>query len=166
MKRKDKGSPNASLAKWKLFYQGKEIIDNYIAKIEKIYYAVHAVFLAIELSLLLVIILLHENLLAVTALLTILIVVVSIQLAFYAIMRSVLAQEVATKFLAIAILIAKKGIINLSPDIKKINSWYGYLARKIYSKKKFTSVDAHTYDVLSKEWSGSYGELLDAVEKL
>ena len=166
MKRKDKSSPNTSLAKWKLFYQGKEIIDNIIAKIEKIYYAVHAVFLTLELSLLLGIILLHENLLLVTVLLAILIVVGSIQIVFFTIMRSILAQEVATKLLAVAILIAKKGIINLSPDIKKINSWYGYLARKIYSKKKFTSSDAHTYDVLSKEWTGSYGELLDAVEKL
>jgi hypothetical protein len=67
---------------------------------------------------------------------------------------------------AVPLYVLKKGILNITPEILKVNTWYGRRARKIFANKKFTDGEVETFQVLSMDWNGSYGDLLDASKSL
>ena len=155
-----------SASKWKLFYEGKAEINKYLARVNKVYYSIQASFLLIELVILASIILLHSKIAVVSILLFFLIIIGFVQALFFTIMKSILAQEILIKFFAIGLLVFKKGVLNLSPEIVKVDKWYGRRARKIFASKKFTKDEVETFNILSEDWNGTYGDLLEAVRTL
>ena len=155
-----------TISKLKLFYEGKAEINKYLARVNKMYYSVHASFLLLELTILGSILLLHSKIAVVGILLTLLIIVGLIQAVFFIVMKSLLAQEILIKFFAIGLLVLKKGILNLSPEIVKADRWYGRRARKIFASKKFTKDEEKTFNILAEDWNGTYGDLLEAVRTL
>lgn len=152
--------------KGKLFFEGKAEIDKLFLNIQKVYYSVLAGLLLVELVIVSSILLFHSKSLLVLLLLITLGLVFLVQMVFFIVMRSVLAQELIVKFFAIGFLVLKKGVLNLSPEIVKADSWYGYLARKIFKSKKFTQEEAKTFAILAEDWNGSYGDLLITVRTL
>lgn len=154
------------MSKLKLFYEGKAELNKYLARVNKVYYSIHATFLLIELIILASIILLHSKIAVVSILLFFLIMVGFVQAVFFTVMKSILAQEVLIKFFAIGLLVFKKGVLNLSPEIVKADRWYGRRARKIFASKKFTKDEEETFNILAEDWNGTYGDLLEAVRTL
>ena len=119
-----------------------------------------------ELVIVACILLFHSKSLLVITLLVTLGLVFLLQIGLFIVMRSILAQELIVKFFAIGFLVMKKGVLNLSPEIVKADSWYGYLARKVFKSKKFTFEEAKTFAILAEDWNGSYGDLLITVRTL
>ena len=152
--------------KGKLFFEGKAEIDKLFFKIQKVYYGILAGFLLVDLLIVSSIILFHDKFILVNILLVCLAILALLQTVFFILMRSILAQELIVKFFAVGYLVFKKGVLNLSPDITKAESWYGYLARKIFKSKKFTIEEVETFTILAEDWNGTYGELLITVRTL
>jgi hypothetical protein len=164
--RKNKGYHNPDLSKWKLVYEAKAEIDLLISKVNKIYYSIHASYLLVELVILSCILILHKNNILVSLLLASLSLVFFTQTLFIIFMKSLLVQEYAMQLFAVPFYVLKKGILNITPEILKVNTWYGRRARKIFANKKFTDGEVETFQVLSKDWNGSYGDLLEASRSL
>ena len=163
---KIEGSLTQDLSKWKLVYEAKAEIDLLIAKVNKIYYSIHASFLLAELVLLSSILLLHKNNTLVSLLTSFLILAFFTQIAFTLFIKSILVQEHVMQLFAVTFYVLKKGILNITPEIIKVNKWYGRRARKIFASKKFTDGEVETFQTLSKDWNGSYGDLLEATRSL
>ena len=164
--RKNRGYHNPDLSKWKLIYEAKAEIDLLISKVKNHYYSVHAVFLIVELLLLSSILLLHSNIALVSVLLSFLVSAFIAQTLFFLFMKSLLVQEYTMQLFAVSFYVLEKGILNISPEIVKANKWYGRRARKIFASKKFTDGELETFQILSKDWNGSYGDLLEATRSL
>ena len=166
MFQKIEGSLTQDLSKWKLVYEAKAEIDLLIAKVNKIYYSIHAGFLLAELVLLSSILLLHKNNTLVILLSLLLILAFFTQIAFTLFIKSILVQEYVMQLFAVTFYVLKKGILNINPEVIKVNKWYGRRARKIFASKKFTDGEIETFQILSKDWNGSYGDLLEASKSL
>ena len=166
LRTKIKSNYPSAYSKVKFFYEGKAEFDNLVKKFERLYFEVHLGFVAIELSFLIAIILLHGSLIALSIGLILLGFVFAAQVAFFLFMRNYLYYQWFVKLFALSFLVIRKGVLNLRADVAGLNSWYGWRARRILKKKNFSKSEMETYTALLHEWSGSYGELLTAVRSL
>ena len=166
LRNKIKSSYPSSYSKVKFFYEGVAEFNDLVKKLEKLYYEVHMVFIAIELALLLSIISFHSSVIAVGIGLIFLGLVFTAQLTYFLFMRNNTYYQGVVKLFALSFLVIRRGILNLRADVVGLNSWYGWRARRILKKKNFNNSEIETYTALLHEWSGRYGDLLKAVRSL